>query len=426
MNPLRNHIYQLLRRSEGFFKTDMIYLTKGGFWFTVSSIIVSFMSFLLAISFAHFLTKEAYGEYKFVLAMVGILSSLTLSGLGSSVMRSVSRGFEGTLKYAFWTNIKWSIISFLGALGIAIYYFINDNYSLGLAILIAGSFSPFLSSTNLYSSYLTAKKDYKRHAIYFDILGNLLPYLTLFITMLITNNPLWLVSVYFSSNTLIGIILYRRVIKIYKPKPEIDNESLGYSKHLSLMNILNGVANNIDQILVFHYIGAAQLAIYNFATAIPNQTKGPLKGLANLMFPKFVERDEKEIQGNMKHKYMMMFFAALIMTIVYVLIAPFIFNTFFPKYTDSILYSQVFAISFLAITFNPAGIYLSAKKKIKEQYIGAIFTSLTQIITVTISVIYWGLIGLVVARVVVRIISSGTNALLYSSSVNKTSQEKSI
>lgn len=395
----------------------MVYLTKGGSWLTASSVVVSFMSFLLAISFAHFLPKEIYGQYKFVLAMAGVLGTFTLTGLGSSVMRSISRGFEGTLHYAFWVNIRWSVLCFLGALGLSIYYFINGNSSLGLSMLIVGSLSPFLSSANLYSSYLTAKKDFRRHAIYFDFLGNLFPYIALFLTMIITDSPLWLIFTYFSSNTLIGMILYKKVVKIYKPKPEIDKESLGYSKHLSLMNILNGVANNIDQILVFHYIGAAQLAIYNFATAIPNQTKGPLKGLTSLMFPKFVERDGEEIHAGMKHKYWIMFLASLVMIVGYVLIAPFIFNTFFPKYTDSILYSQIFAISFLTITFNPAGIYLAAKKKIKEQYIGTIFISIIQIIMVAISVIYWGLLGLIVARVSVRLLSGLVNLITYSYSV---------
>src|SRR3989344_7199459 len=116
MQNLRQKVHSTLRKSEGFFKTDMVYLTKGGTWMTAGSMVISFLSFLLAISFAHFVSKETYGQYKFVLAIAGILGTLTLTGLGSAVMRSVSRGFEGTLQYAFWTNIRWSILGFLGAL----------------------------------------------------------------------------------------------------------------------------------------------------------------------------------------------------------------------------------------------------------------------------------------------------------------------
>jgi len=419
MGNLRNKAYRALRWSERYTKTDMLYLARGGFWMTTSSVVVSSLSFLLAISFAHFLTKETYGEYKFVLAIAGILGTFALTGLGSAVMRSVGRGFEGTLHYAFWTNIRWSALSFLGALVLSIYYFAHGNSSLGLAILVVGSFSPFLSSTNLYSAYLTAKKDFRRHAIYFDIIGNLVPYTALFATMLLTDSPLWLILVYFSSNTLIGIILYKRTVKIYQPGPTVDTESLGYSKHLSLMNILSGLANNIDQILVFHYIGAAELAIYNFATAIPDQTKGPLKGLNKLIFPKFVVREDHEIRTGMRNKFLWLLVLSIVLVLAYILAAPYIFSIFFPKYMGSVLYSQIFSISFLSIPFSPANVYLAAKKKVKEQYMVYSLTSIVQIIAVFFGIFFWGLLGLIVARVITRIFSGLINATLYKYSLGK-------
>jgi O-antigen/teichoic acid export membrane protein len=413
VKTLRGKVYNLLRTSEKLFKTDMVYLAKGGFWATFAQFFVSLSSFGLAVAFAHFVSKEAYGEYKYVLSIVGILGAFTLSGLGQAVLRSVSRGFEGTLHYAFWKNIRWSVLFFILALAGSVYYFANGNTSLGTSLLFAGALWPFWSSTNLYGSYLIGKKDFRRSALYFDILGNIFPAAALIVAMFLTEKPMWLVIVYIASNTLIGLILYRRVTGIYKPNTEVDGEALTYGKHLSFINVVNNIAANIDQVLVFQYIGAAELAIYNFALAIPNQAKGPLKNLANLMFPKFVERDEKEIQAGMRHKYILMFLAGLTLAAGYIIAAPYIFDILFPQYSESVIYSQIFAISFLSITFNPADTYLAAKKKIREQYIGSILTSILQIGAVCIGVIYWGLLGLVVARVCVRFISNWISASLY-------------
>ncbi len=193
-------------------KIDMIYLARGSFWSTMSQIVVSLSSLGLAIAFAHFVSKEAYGQYKYILSIASILGTFTLSGLGLATVQSVSRGFEGTLKYAFWQNIKWSILFFLGAMGTSIYYFTHANFTLGLSLLVIGCLWPFFTSTNFYSSYLTAKKDFRRNAIYFDIIGNLFPYVCLFLTMVITSNPLWLVITYVVSNLFIGSILYARNI----------------------------------------------------------------------------------------------------------------------------------------------------------------------------------------------------------------------
>jgi len=413
MENLKNKTYGLLRWSEQYTKTDMVYLAKGGFWITFAQIFVSLSSFILAIAFAHFVSKEDYGEYKYIISLIGIMSTFTLSGLNSAVLRSVSAGFDKTLQYAFWKNIKWSAVFFLLAFSSSIYYFVNSNYSIGISMLIAGSLWPFFMSTNLYNPYLIAKKDFKRNAIYFEIIGNLFPVTCLIIAMLFTNHPSWLISTYIISNTLIGLVLYKITTQVHKPSGGVDKTALNYSKHLSFINILSGIASNIDQVLVFHYIGATQLAIYNFAIAIPNQTKGPLKGLSNLMFPKFVERDEKEIHKNIYHKYMIMFLIGLTLAILYIILAPYIFGIFFPQYSESILYSQIFAISFIAITFNPADTYLTAKKKIREQYINATVNSIIQIVTIFIAILYWGLIGLIIARVITRLISNFISFLLY-------------
>jgi O-antigen/teichoic acid export membrane protein len=419
MENIKNKFIALLRWSEKYTKTDMVYLAKGGFWATTSQICVSLMTFLLAIAFAHYVSKEAYGEYKYVLSVASILGAFTLSGLGTAVLQSVSRGYEGTLRYAFWKNIRWSTLFFLGATTTALYYLAHGNASLGISMLLVGCLWPFFTSTNLYSNYLIAKKDFKRSSIYFFIIGNLFPSLCLFATMLITSSVAYLIAVYTVSNTIIGAILYIRILKIYKPNKEVDPEMLGYGKHLSLINILIIVGSNIDQILAFHYIGAVELAIYNFAIAIPDQIKGPMKNLTGLIFPKFTERSDTEIRSGMKNKFLYLFIGSAVLIIVYILVSPYIFHIFFPKYTDSIFYSQIFSLSLLWMSSIPAETYLSAKKKIKELYLSNILIFILQIILMSFGVIFLGLLGLVLARVITRLSTSAVNILFY----NKASKE---
>ncbi len=423
MRSLRNLVYRTLRGSEGLFKTDMVYLTKGGFWFTFAQIIVSLSSFLLAIAFAHFLTKEAYGQYKYILSIAGLLGALTLTGLPSALMRAVASGYEGSLSYAFWKNIKWSALFFALSFGISIYYFVRGNSSLGMSMLMVGALWPFLHSSTLYNAYLVAKRDFRRNAIYFEILGNIFPAACLLLAMLLTGDPVWLVGVFLGSSTLAGLLLYRRVVAIYRPQGEVDKELLGYGKHLSIMNVLSGIAGHLDQILTFQFIGPAQLAIYNFAIAIPNQTKGPLKGLRNLIFPKFVERPDGEIEGGMSHKFFMHFLLGSIMAIVYIPLAPWIYELFFPQYLDSVFLSQIFALSFLSITFSPADVYLAAKKRVREQYILNITNSILQIVAVTVGIIVWGLMGLVIARMMLRFSAGILGFILYRYSVRKATSQ---
>lgn len=420
MQKIKQRCISVLRWLEKYAKTDLVYVTRGSFWSTLSQIVVTFSSFLLSIAFAYFVSKEAYGQYKYILSLVGILSTFTLTGLNLATTQSIIRGFEGTLKYAFWQNIKWSVLFFLSAFGSSIYYFWNGNSSFGISILVVGCLWPFFTSTNYYACYLTAKKDFRRNAIYFDIIGNLFPYVCLLVVMFSTSNPVWLIVTYIVSNTFIGIILYRKVVRIYNPNKKVDPEIISYSKHLSLTTILGGFSANIDQILVFHYIGPAQLAIYNFATAIPNQIKGPIKNLGSLIFLKFTERSNSDIRSGMKNKMMLLFLGIVVVIVVYIVVVPYFFHIFFPKYSDSILYSQIFSLSLLYVISVPANTYLTAKKKVKEQYVQSVSGLIVQIILLAIGIIYWGLMGLVLARVVIRLAWAFIAIVLY----NEASKQK--
>lgn len=413
MNSLKNSSLRVLKWLERYTKTDMVYLAKGGFWTILSQIIVSLSTLLLAIAFAHFVSKEVYGEYKYILSIASILGTFTLTGLSSAITKAVTLGYEGTLEYAFWKNIKWSVLFFVLTLGASVYYFANGNVTIGIAMLVIGSLSPVLSSTNLYNAYLVAKKDFSRSAIYFGIIGNVFPALCIFLAILLHSTPLWFVITYFVSNTLIGIILYKKILKIYKPNDKVDEGVVGYSKHLSVIGILGGLANNIDQVLIFHYIGPAQLAIYNFALAIPSQIKGPIKGIAGLIFPKYTEREDHDIRHGMRNKYLVTFVVSLAIIITYVLCAPLIFHTLFPKYLDSIFYSQILSLSLLAIVSIPAEIYFVAKEKIKEQYIANISIPILQIIIMFSFIMWKGILGVVIARVIIKILWSIINISLF-------------
>lgn len=411
---------QTLKWIEHYTKTDMVYLVKGSFWGTLSQIAVTGMTFGLAIAFARFIPKETYGQYKYILSFISLLSTLTLSGLSVAVLQSVSHGYEGTLSYAFWKNIKWSIFFFAGAGIVSIYYFTHSNFVLASSMLIAGCLWPFFNSSNFYSPFLVAKKDFRRLTVYFDLIGNLVPSMCLLITMFLTTNPLWFVIVYIISNTVIGLISYRRIVSIYRPNNDVDPGMLNYSKHLSVMGIIAGISDNLDQILVFHYIGAVQLAIYSFATAIPDQIKGPMKNLTNMIFPKFAEQSEKEIRAGMLRKCLILLGVSIILILIYVIIAPFIFHLFFSKYNDSIFYSQLFSVSLLYIVAIPVNTYLSVKKKIRELYIINVSVSIIQIIVLFVAIVKWGLLGLIITRVCVRIISALASIVLYNSPTKDT------
>src|SRR5689334_12787395 len=80
MKALMARAERLLRWSERYMKTDMVYLAKGSFWLTLGQVAASASGLLLVIGFANLLPKEVYGTYKLILSLAGIIASFSLTG----------------------------------------------------------------------------------------------------------------------------------------------------------------------------------------------------------------------------------------------------------------------------------------------------------------------------------------------------------
>jgi O-antigen/teichoic acid export membrane protein len=50
----------------------MVYVAKNGFWLSLGQILSIVSVIASSIVFGYFLPKEVYGEYKFILSVVGV------------------------------------------------------------------------------------------------------------------------------------------------------------------------------------------------------------------------------------------------------------------------------------------------------------------------------------------------------------------
>jgi len=123
----KQKVIDSLRWSQKYTETDMLYLAKGGFWWTAGRAGLFLISFLTMIAFAHWLPKEGYGTYQFVLAGLGFFTIFTLSGIDISLIKSTAQGKEGTLSLAVKEKIKFGTIGSLLSLILAGWYLYRET-----------------------------------------------------------------------------------------------------------------------------------------------------------------------------------------------------------------------------------------------------------------------------------------------------------
>lgn len=404
LDRLKEKLILLLQRSERYTKTDMVYLASGAFWSNFSSATVVVLAFLASLFFAHFLTKDQYGTYQYVLSIAGLISALTLTGMNSAVTRAVARGHEGELRHSVRFQLKASIIPFIAGLGIAGWYLIHGNQSLAAAFAWVAVFLPLGSALNTWIAYTGGKKMFRIGAWY-GLFNNLMAYIPILIVLLFAHNFIWIVCVNYFFTFLSSFLIYNHILRRYPPNTERDHETVPYGTHLSLMSVLGTALGQLDSFLVFHFIGSTELAIYSFATIIPERLAGLLKFIPNIAFIKLAEKSEEEVRHNITKKLLILMGMVGIAAACYALIAPILFHIFFPQYSASIPLTQLYALSFFSLAPLYVQTALTAQRKTKQLYILNIVAPLIRAGLMLVLMYYFGIYGLLWAQILNNFVS---------------------
>lgn len=401
-----------LRWSERYTKTDMVYLASGGFWLTLGHLSTAISVFALGVAFANLLPKDTYGTYKYVLSFAGLLSVFTLPGMTTALLRAVARGYEGSMVLATKVRITYSFIGVICILSAAIYYHFMGNDSLSLSLFIISIFLPFFDTFSTFYAFLQSKKKF---GIYTG-LGAIVQIgssVLILIALLFTDNLFILISIYFASYTILRSGCWWYVRKRYQPQEGIDPEMVPYAKHLSVMGFLSQLAAQADILLTFHFLGAAEVAIYAIATAPAEQLKNFISTVNDLLLPRFAGHSEKAVRKGMYAKCAVTFVSIIIVVGTYILLAPILFHILFAKYAEAIPLTQLYAISLIGFGLMPMTIFLQAHGKVKELYYSNTITSLFQIGAVAVGVIHFGLLGLVIARIATRVVGASLSLFFF-------------
>ena len=300
------------------------------------------------------------------------------------------------------------MISILGA----VYYLINENYTLAISLAIVGVTLPIIHSAGLAGAFFNGKKDFKTSAIAGIIMTTVVA-AAVIVTAMFTHNPAILIFAYFLSTAAVSLSIYLWTLRTHKPCGSVDKNFVSFGKHLSLTSVLETVSEHLDKVLVFHYLGAAQLAVYTFALAIPNQMNAVAKGIKSITLPKLSEKDIGALRDGIKAKTLRLFFIFLSITITYIIGAPYIYQLLFPQYMESVLYSQILSITLLVSSTMLIAQMFVAHGKTKEIYINKISSDALKIILLLTLLPFFGIWGAVFVVLFNRLFSVLMMYILY-------------
>lgn len=398
MDSIQTWVVRLLRWSEKYTKTDMVYLAQGSFWLILGQILSASTALGAAIFFGHAATQDTYGNFKYILSLAGLFAAFSLTGVGTSVTQATARGKEGVLSQGFRLSLKWSIGIAIASLGTAAYYyFIDHNNFTATSLLIVALLVPLINSFSLYDPFLVGKREFGRDTIY-SFLVYTLPTVAVILSFLfISQRAIVMVASYLVTQTIVSGLLYLNTLRLAQNHTE-DPEMLSYSKHLSVMGLVNVIADKIDSIAIFTFLGPAQLAIYSYAIAMPEQIKALIKMIVPLSIGKYAERTMEEIQGSIHRRLTLLFAVILVTVLLYIVAAPYLFALLIPVYMDAVGYSRLYALSLIFGFTTPLFSILQAHKNTRVLYRVTNTSALFLIIATPILAYSYGILGAILVQ----------------------------
>lgn len=403
--PLPPFLQRIAAILERLLKTDIRYITKGALWLTSAKLVTSLASLVTSVVFANRLSQDTYGIYTFILSIVSIFTITTLSGVDTALIKAVARGFTGDLLPIVFTKIRWGLLGAAGSLIMALYYSTEGNTTLVSSFCITAFFVPFLDSFYLYSAYWSGKKAFARNTKY-HLIGRAIVVPILLATVLLTENVLILLTVYFGIYTLLRLVFLSLTLKEHVSDGSKDPTIIRYGKHLSVMSVIGVISTTLDKVLIFHYGGAAVLAGYYLAITPLKQLRGFVGALNDLALPKFSTGTRPLLRRTLIAKVGKLSVIIIPIIAAYFLLAPRFFAVFYPKYLEYVPLSKAFMVLLLLQPFTLFHTALTSWGAKKQLYSISTIPAVVRIALLALLVPAYGVTGAIIAVAVTNITSS--------------------
>ncbi len=401
---MENNFSKILDFFSKTFKTDVSYVIKGSFWWVFGRLISFFASFLILFFFSRLASKEVYGAYQYIISLCAIFSILTLPGLDTALVRAVAQKKERTFFLCEKEKLKFGLILFLVLSSISGYYFFKKNFELGLGFLFGGIFLPFLSIFSLYIAFWQGRQRFDLQNKYFA-LHNLLASLIFVSILILKPTIVFSAFAFYFSFTLATFLFWLKTKKEINKNSEEDKETLSFGKHLTLMYFPQALSQQLDYVLLWHFVGPKAVAIYTFSLRVIERL-GELIPFSTLALPKMAQKDITKIKKSIFEKFLKLFPIAILIFLAYYFFAPILYQIFFPNYTESIFYSRIFAIFLLTSPFWFLSTALVAGQKKKELYIINFVSQGLKILLYSILIPFFGIWGGIISVLSFYFISS--------------------
>jgi len=344
----------------------------------LANILSNGISVIFWLYVASLLGAEQYGEISYFIAIAGIASTVSLVGVGSTLVIYTAKEIriQATL---FFIAIVSSMITAI------IVYFLYSN--IGISFYIIGIVIFTLSTSEILGRKLYS--DYSKYMISQRIL---MVVFSLGFYFLIGPTGI-LIGM--------GLAFFPYLFRIYKGFKETKIEfslvkpRLGFMANSYFLQLSASLSGNLDKIIIGPLFGFAILGNYHLAL----QLLAILGILPSIVYQYILPREASGLSNSLLKKLTVL--ASIVLAIIGMVLGPIILPMLFPKFIESIDIVKIVSLAVIPMTIIT--MYIAkflAQEKSKIVFVGSAIYLITIVLGIIVLGKYFGVNGIAAALVI--------------------------
>lgn len=260
-------------------------LLKNSFWVTTRYAYLSFTGFIVSLGFAHFVSKETFGQYQLVLATLGLLSFLSLPGLNIAAIKAMTKKQPQAVLEAIGYSFKWSLLAVPLLIGYGYYQLAHQQSVFGLSLIAAGVLFPLYYAPNTWYAFYEGQYQFRAVALR-TIISATVVALALLTGLYFKLSVLWLVTIFLAVSSLFSFYFYLEIRRRLSGQPKRQKSlDLGFGLRVSLQKSVYTISESLPPLAVGFLLGHASVAVFQIANLFLGAVSALIAALAAITLP---------------------------------------------------------------------------------------------------------------------------------------------
>lgn len=351
-------------------------------WAILNQVILSIGAFLIIVSLASLLEPAAFGNIRYIIAVLAILSFFSLPGISQIMIQQVSGVNKSRILQLLGTQFKWGIVALFGALLISLYYLLTGVPELAKGFLIGGFFAPIANLYLVPGLILAGLKQFQKKVLIDSAIIGGAAVGVAFGAWYTHSLALTLFSYYFMQSVMtFAFLVY--VIKflptpIAAAKDTIIREDIWHGKQLSLFNVSTTFLPSLEKALVFLLLGPTSLAAFTIAVMPVDHIKTAFRNLLQFFIFPYIEY--RQFASKVVQRWVIVFwFFAIVVILGLIVFATFLLPIIFPRYEEASRLALLLAFAIIPLPLQLFVFSLFSARRIRILYVYALTTIATSI-----------------------------------------------